>query len=89
MAQAKISRSALNIALKKIGRSAGNPKATKRLKLGIKEIDDPLLSLLGAGWQDLPYALPPGTEPPLFTVREALFPPRKTVKKRKKRRAAS
>ncbi len=89
MAQAKISRSALDRELKKIGRSVCNPKATKRLKLGIKEIDDPLLSLLGAGWQDLPYALPPGSEPPLFTVREALLSPRKSVKKRKKRGAAS
>lgn len=89
MAQAKISRSALDRDLKKIGRSVGNPKATKRLKLGIKEIDDPLVSLLAAGYENLPYALPPGDEPPLFTVRESLLSTRKSIKKRKKRRAAS
>ena len=89
MAQARNSGSALERELKKVGRSAGNPKATKRLNPGIREIDDPLVNLLAAGWEALPYALPPGAEPPLFTVREAVSSPRKRVRKRSKKEASS
>ncbi len=89
MAQAKNARRTLNGELKKIGRLVGKPKATKRLNLGIREIDTPLVSLLAAGYGSLPYALPPGAEPPLLTVRGSLLSTGKSAKKRQKRRAAS
>ena len=81
-------RRTLETALLAAAGGAGNARARKALDIGFRRVTQGPLAL---GWQDLPYAVRPGHEPPLQILNEVYGvakpgptsknSPRKTVKK--------
>jgi hypothetical protein len=65
------SRSVVEKALLSAGGSAGNSRARKPLDIAFRRVTQGPMAL---GWQDLPYAVRPGQEPPLQILREVYGP---------------
>ncbi len=59
------------------GGRAARPRASKPLDIGFRKAAGAPLAL---GWQDLPYAVRPGREPPLQILAEVYGEDRKRVK---------
>ena len=65
------SRSVVEKALLSAGGSAGNSRARKPLDIAFRRVAQGPMAL---GWQDLPYAVRPGQEPPLQILNEVYGP---------------